>query len=331
MQGSGKKRQTKRAPKRVDRKRDTRTLGDDVPSDDSADEDYSSSDSTKGRKKVEPRKGKGAARRVASRGEIAPGSAAAAGATRSRDKRKAVGSHASLTGLPPETLLRHIILPHLSQLDKLRLHMACSATRRLLEAPEAWTELDVSLAVVGITKSLRTGRVSKLTPLPAYMRCKDVLQQKRFSNITAANLSRLMLGTASNPDLLAELFARCPKVTSLDITNATADRSPYAYGVLERFLATNAPQLQRLRITVHSGSNATPVMLLQECKQLKRLALNVLPGQQLSIPESLASAQAPCLEELEISAAISPPKQFLKCLQVSGGHREIAVTHCSTD
>jgi hypothetical protein len=84
----------------------------------------------------------------------------------------------SILRLEQDLLLRLIVLPHLDQLEKLTLQTTCSAFGQLMNSTAVWQCVDVSYETIGRHKTQR-GRSSNLTPLPAFLRCKAVLEQKR--------------------------------------------------------------------------------------------------------------------------------------------------------
>jgi hypothetical protein len=84
----------------------------------------------------------------------------------------------SLLRIEQDLLLSLIVLPHLDQLDKLRLQATCTTFGKLMNSTAVWQCIDVSYETIGRHKTQR-GRSSNLTPLPAFLRCKAVLKQKR--------------------------------------------------------------------------------------------------------------------------------------------------------
>eukprot|EP00611_Tribonema_gayanum_P030197 TRINITY_DN831_c0_g1_i4.p1 TRINITY_DN831_c0_g1~~TRINITY_DN831_c0_g1_i4.p1 ORF type:complete len:329 (-),score=16.97 TRINITY_DN831_c0_g1_i4:647-1633(-) len=226
-----------------------------------------------------------------------------------------------------ETLMINVIL-YLSQLEKLRLQCTCRIMGRAMDSPEAWTTLDVSLATIGWATS-RGGRKRKLSPSSAYHCCKEVLKQTRFGAIVSANLAGLLLGIGGNPDLLTKLLLQCPGVTSLDLTHATADSEhcgvPFRGGVLEGALTQYAPELRKLRITMHASSTVNNdssasglLTLLSGCRKLESLALCAGfedTHRRLNTLVGLTPAHTECLCELEVTEMVISPKSVWNLLQ----------------
>ncbi len=134
-----------------------------------------------------------------------------------------------------EVLLVKAIIPLLNQSDKFQLDVCCRAWHSILRKPEAWKCLDLSPAQYGRrtragyvahqagplsnnfffvqashpslchaagTAPLYCRRVSILTPTPLFLLCRAVLQQRRFSQTMAVNLSNVNLGVRGQLELI---------------------------------------------------------------------------------------------------------------------------------
>ncbi|CAM9108949.1 unnamed protein product [Scytosiphon promiscuus] len=175
--------------------------------------------------------------------------------------------------LSTEVMLDGIIRPFLCPGSKCALQRSCREMRRLLNAREAWENLDLRADVIG-RRTMKSGRQSIMSSQPLFFLARSVVQQPRFELLRSVDLRGLNLGAmGSTPDLLVTLFDACCHITTLNLlkTYLEEEGMPQPDSSVEKVIAQRLPAgVRHLALEIDSSNKGLKV-LLEGCTSLKSL------------------------------------------------------------
>lgn len=236
-----------------------------------------------------------------------------------------VGGRDLVGGLSNEVILDGIVRPFLSAREKCSLQRTCRHMQKLIDDPKAWERLDLRLKVIG-TRTMKSGRQSRLSSEALFFVARSVIAQPRFSLVTTFDLRGMIIGAMARqpPDLLVKISENCPHVTTLNLWGACLQGGGFPLdNSLEELIATKMSGLQNLAIDMDAGNKGLKI-LIEGCRQLKSLHIgswrkhnkpaNTSPYPNDRGMEVFSSMGSPHLETLSLFHKANISATGLRCL-----------------